>query len=133
MWADVLNKPKQGAAFRLDRSHLMNVPMDYDDDIERSKTHPKLLAFKNEGAQVAPTKAKTVWEGSRPVLHRRSVLGKPRIGAPQRSPNMRRVLNPRPRDPRPVPGVNGENEYVRTKVRKSRDRARERAVVPAQQ
>jgi hypothetical protein len=56
MWADVLNKPKQGAAFRLDRSHLMNVPVDYDDDVERSKTHPKLLTFKNEGAIAAPTK-----------------------------------------------------------------------------
>jgi hypothetical protein len=133
MWADVLNKPKQGASFRRDRSHLMNVPTDYDDEIERSRTHPKLLAFKNEGVQAAPTKARTVLEGSKPVKHRRSVLRKPRIGAPRRSSNMRRVLNPRPRDPRPTPGVSGESEYLRTKVRKSRGRACGRAVAPAQQ
>jgi hypothetical protein len=112
MWADVLNKPKQGAAFRLDCSHLINVPVDYDDDVERSKTRPKLLAFENEGTMAAPTNARTVWEGPKPVLHRRSVLGKPRIGAPQRSLNMLRVSNPRPQDPRPVPGVTGENTYV---------------------
>ena len=43
MWADVLNKPKQGKGFRLDRSHLMNVPVDYDDEVERKATHPGLL------------------------------------------------------------------------------------------
>ena len=43
MWADVLNKPKQGKGFRLDRSHLMNVPVDYDDEVERKATHPDLL------------------------------------------------------------------------------------------
>ena len=43
MWADILNKPKQGAAFRLDRSHLQNVPVDYDDEVERKRTHPSLL------------------------------------------------------------------------------------------
>ncbi len=32
MWADVLTKPKQGGPFCLDRSHLMNVPINYDDD-----------------------------------------------------------------------------------------------------
>ena len=35
MWADVLNKPKQGKAFREFRAFLMNVPANYDDDIER--------------------------------------------------------------------------------------------------
>ena len=133
MWADVLNKPKQGASFRRDRSHLMNVPTDYDDEIEQSRTHPKLLAFENEGVHAAPTKARTVLKGARPVQHRRSVLGGPCISAPQRASNMRRVLNPRPRDPRPIPGAIGESEYARTKVRKSRGRARGRAVVPAQQ
>ena len=34
MWSDMLAKPKQGAAFRFDRSHLMNVPEVYDDDEE---------------------------------------------------------------------------------------------------
>ena len=35
MWSDMLTKPKQGMAFRVDRSHLMNVPEDYNDDEER--------------------------------------------------------------------------------------------------
>ena len=43
MWCDILNKPKQGASYRLDRSHLMNVPIEYDDDVERRLTHPALL------------------------------------------------------------------------------------------
>ena len=43
MWCDVLTKPKQGPTFRLDRSHQMNVPMDYDDDVERTRTHPYLV------------------------------------------------------------------------------------------
>ena len=38
-----MNKPKQGASYRLDRSHLMNVPVEYDDDVERRLTHPALL------------------------------------------------------------------------------------------
>ncbi|KAL7533478.1 hypothetical protein ACHAXR_005258 [Thalassiosira sp. AJA248-18] len=38
MWADVFNKPKQGRPFRLNHSHLMNVPL-----MERAKTHPELL------------------------------------------------------------------------------------------
>lgn len=43
MYADVLNKPKQGAIFRRNRAMLMNVPVDYDDEIERKSTHPDLL------------------------------------------------------------------------------------------
>ena len=43
MWAGVFTKPKQGGPFHLDRSHLMNVPINYDDDAERLKTHPLLL------------------------------------------------------------------------------------------
>ena len=43
MWCDILNKPKQGASYRLDRSYLMNVPIEYDDDVERRLTHPALL------------------------------------------------------------------------------------------
>ena len=43
MWCDILNKPTQGASYRLDRSHLMNVPIEYDNDVERRLTHPALL------------------------------------------------------------------------------------------
>jgi hypothetical protein len=35
MWANVLTKPN--------RSHLMNVPINYDDDTKCLKTHPLLL------------------------------------------------------------------------------------------
>jgi hypothetical protein len=43
MWANVLTKPKQGGPFRLNRSHLMNIPINYNDDIKRTKTPPLLL------------------------------------------------------------------------------------------
>ena len=69
MWADVLNKPKQGRPFRLDRSHLMNVPIDYDDEMERAKTHPELLPSDEPSRSVQP--AQRFGE----KLYRRSVLG----------------------------------------------------------
>ena len=40
MGADVLNKPKGGQHFCLDRSYLMNVDVDYNNDLELLKTHP---------------------------------------------------------------------------------------------
>ena len=43
MWADVNTKPLQGKLFREMRAQLMGVPIDYDDDQERRRTHPKLL------------------------------------------------------------------------------------------
>ena len=43
MRTDVLNKPKGGRPFRLNRSYPMNVPVDYDNDMELLKTHPDLL------------------------------------------------------------------------------------------
>ena len=41
-WCDILNKPKQGAPYWLDHSHFMNVPVDYDDKVERKANHPAL-------------------------------------------------------------------------------------------
>jgi hypothetical protein len=43
MWVDVFTKPKQGGPFCLDRSHLMNIPIKYDNDVKCLKTHPLLL------------------------------------------------------------------------------------------
>ncbi len=43
MWANVLTKPKQGGPYRLNHSYLMNIPINYDDYVERAKTHPLLL------------------------------------------------------------------------------------------
>jgi len=42
MRADVNTKPLQGSPFRTMRGHLMNVPVDYDDDLERANTCEKL-------------------------------------------------------------------------------------------
>ena len=47
MWADVLNKPKLGRPFRLDRGFLMNVPVDYDNTEELLRTHDDLLPEKD--------------------------------------------------------------------------------------
>ena len=43
MLGDINTKPKQGIAFRTMRSGTMNVERDYDDEKERSLTHPALL------------------------------------------------------------------------------------------
>ena len=43
MWADVNTKPVQGAIFRIFQSDNMGVPVEYDDDVERRRTHPLLL------------------------------------------------------------------------------------------
>ena len=43
MWADVHNKTKGGRPFRLGGSYLMNVPVDYDNDVGILKTYPDLL------------------------------------------------------------------------------------------
>ena len=43
MWMDVLSKPEQGTPFRKDGADLMNVPVEYDDEVECNRTQPKLL------------------------------------------------------------------------------------------
>ena len=43
MWADVNTKPVQGMLFRIFRSDMMGVPVEYDDDVDRRRTHPLLL------------------------------------------------------------------------------------------
>jgi hypothetical protein len=43
MWADVLTKPKQGGPFCLDCSHLMNIPINFDNNVKCLKTHPLFL------------------------------------------------------------------------------------------
>ena len=42
MWADVLNNPKQGKCFREFRGYLMNIDMDYEDDIESKNTSDRI-------------------------------------------------------------------------------------------
>ena len=73
MWANVLTKPKQGGPFCLDRSHLMNVPINYDDDAERGlKTHPLILPM--DERPINPKRIKDQLLKT-PIFHSRSVLG----------------------------------------------------------
>ena len=72
MGADVLPKPKQGGPFRLDRSHLINVPINYDDDAERLKTHPLLLSLDERPINSKQIKDRLL---KTPIFHSRSVLG----------------------------------------------------------
>jgi hypothetical protein len=89
MWSDILTKPKQGVAFREFRGHLMNCPTDYDDEVERRNTHPKLLPKDEEEKVISENdrlvlrKAVTMLlvyrsmkrKTERSSSHRRSVLG----------------------------------------------------------
>ena len=43
MKADGNTKPTQGESFRVFRGDIMGVPANYDDDVERRKTDPRLL------------------------------------------------------------------------------------------
>ena len=43
MWADINTKLVQGELFRTFQHYMMGVPIDYDDDVERRRTHPMLL------------------------------------------------------------------------------------------
>ena len=43
MWSDMLTKPRRGKAFCKFCGHLMNVPENYDNEVERLNTHPGLL------------------------------------------------------------------------------------------
>ena len=99
MWSDVLTKPKQGTPFKKLRAELMNCEVNYDDETERLKTHPKLLPAENspqagsigtitenEGVINAELAGARVRIGK--VNHprsRRSVLGKSRIAQSTRS------------------------------------------------
>ena len=44
MWSDILNKPNQGKDFCLFRGELINIPEDYDDEVEQINNHPELIA-----------------------------------------------------------------------------------------
>ena len=44
----MLTKPKQGTPFRRDQSMLMNVDIDYDDELEKKNTDPRLLPNLNK-------------------------------------------------------------------------------------
>ena len=45
MWAYVNKKPVKGGLFRIFRSEMMGVPIEYDDDMDRRRTQPLLLTI----------------------------------------------------------------------------------------
>ena len=69
MSANVHTNPKQEAPFRLDRGHLMNIPINYNDDIEHSKTHPLHIPKDECNARMNGQLPKA------PLIHPRRVLG----------------------------------------------------------
>ena len=54
MWSDVLRKPQQGILIKKMRAVLMNVKVNYDDDLKRRNTRPMLLL---EMVETLPNKA----------------------------------------------------------------------------
>ena len=78
MWCDGFTKPKQGREFCEQRAHVMNCPVEYDDDEERRRTHPALLPKDDAPEEVSETLTHAVKESmaSAPEgsAHRRSVL-----------------------------------------------------------
>ena len=43
MWANVNTKPTQGKRFRVMRGEVMSVSAEYNNDVERRRTHPLLM------------------------------------------------------------------------------------------
>ncbi len=68
MLANVLTKPKQRAPFHLDHSHLINIPINYNNNVECSKTHPLLLPKDERNTRMNDQLPKA------PLIHPRSVL-----------------------------------------------------------
>ena len=74
MWCDILNKPNQGALYGLYHSHLINVPVYYDDEVKRKSEHPALLNNRQDNKIKVPTCNRSIPK-SDPSPVRRSVLG----------------------------------------------------------
>ena len=99
MWSDILTKPKQGKAFRVMRGVLMNIPEDYDDEVERRNTHPDLLpkfeanpagSYDKDTLRTVVDQDKTLTRrttvsSTKSSGHRRSVLGE-RASSKNRTP-----------------------------------------------
>ena len=46
MWCNILTKPKQGDIFQKFWEYLMNIPEDYNDEVEHLETNPLLITNK---------------------------------------------------------------------------------------
>jgi hypothetical protein len=76
MYSDVLTKPKQGKGFRQDRAMLMNCDEEYDDEVEKSRTHPKLVPTEEGPVDPVTVTAPLPAPNQDQARDRRSVLGK---------------------------------------------------------
>ena len=74
MWCEILNKPKRGALYRLDCSHLMNDLVDYYKEVERKATHPTLLDTKQDDKIEVPPRNQNIPKANL-IPVRRIVLG----------------------------------------------------------
>ena len=75
MWIDVHTKPKQGTPFRLNRSMLMNIPVEYNDEEEKRKTNPLLLPNTEEPQLKPHPEIEAGYSAiKKPLNHRGSVL-----------------------------------------------------------
>jgi len=72
MWADVLNKSKQGRPLPLDQSFLMNVSVDYENIAELLQTHNDLLPNSDQTIKIVILSRQRLQAQSR---HRHVVLG----------------------------------------------------------
>ena len=70
IWVDMLTKIKQGTPFKKYRALLQNVPIDYNDEVERKRTYPALPPRHD-----THKKENLANQKSKPVVHHRSVLG----------------------------------------------------------
>ena len=74
MGCDILNKPNQGAPYRMECSHLMNFPVDYNNKVEPKATHPAVLDTKQDNMiEVLPRNCNIPKDNPSPV--HKSVLG----------------------------------------------------------
>ena len=102
MWADINTKPVQGHLFRIFRTEMMGVLIDYDDDAEQKCTHHLLLpkvedkmvsqkdgdllekigvALPNKKETLHGKKNKLISMRTMPTTKRRSVLGEAKYGS----------------------------------------------------
>jgi hypothetical protein len=79
MWANILTKSKQGGPFRLNGSILMNVPINYDNNVKRRLTNPLLLP-KDECSYLINNQVSPL------LIHHRSVLGANKANSTHSSP-----------------------------------------------
>ena len=66
MWGDINTKPLQGQLFREMRARIMGCEVDYDDEEERKRTHPKLLPPPEPEGVLSESDAKVLKEAIAP-------------------------------------------------------------------